>query len=131
MEPQDEEDAWDGSAYWLSDQPADPDLWVRLRQARARSGLWTVFANPSHFHSDRPWAAEEVSPQPVTEIGRVNAGDVLAGLRRAWTRGEHLWLESHDPLELASGFTVPQTNGFAEVEPFGLGWPGLAPAGDG
>lgn len=76
-------------------------------------------------------------PQPVTEIGRVNAGDVLAGLWRAWTRGEHhLWLESHDPLELASGFTVPQTNGFAEVEPFGLGWPGLgwpglAPAGDG
>lgn len=132
VEPQNEEDAWDGPAYWLSDEPAGPDLWARLRQAHARSGLWPVFAEPSHFSSDRPWAAGEVSPQPVTEIGRVNASGVLAGLWGAWTRGEHhLWMESHDPLELASGFTVPHTGGFAELEPFGPAWPGLAPAGDG
>jgi hypothetical protein len=132
VEPQDEEDAWDGPAYWLSDDPAGPDLWVRLRQAHARSGLWPVFAEPLRFRRDRPWAAGEVSPQSVTEIGRVNASGVLAGLWEAWTRGEHhLWMESHDPLKLASGFTVPHTGGLAELEPFGQTWPGLAPAGGG
>jgi len=40
----------------------------------------------------------------VADIGRVSAGDVLAGLWRAWIGGEHhLWLESDDPPELASG----------------------------
>jgi hypothetical protein len=136
VEPQEEEDAWDGPAYWLSDEPAGPDLWVRLRQAHARSGLWPVFANPSAFDDDRPWVAGEVFPQPVADIGRVNAGDVLAGCWGAWTRGEHhLWLESwpesDDPPELASGFTTSRDDGFAELEPFGLDWPGPAPAGDG
>jgi hypothetical protein len=132
VEPQSEEDAWDGPAYWLSDEPAGPDLWVRLRRAHARSGLWPVFANPLRFRVDRPWAAGEVSPQSVGEIDRVSAGDVLAGLWEASARGEHhLWLESNDPLELASGFTVPPTGGLAELEPFGATWPGLATAGDG
>jgi Domain of unknown function (DUF4253) len=132
VQPREEESAWDGPAYWLSDEPAGPDLWVRLRQAHARSGLWPVFANPSDFHDDRPWVAGEVSPQPVADIGRVTAGDLLAGFWRAWIRGEHhLWLESDDPLELASGFTVSRDDGFAELEPFGQGWPGLAPPGDG
>ena len=132
VEPKDEEDAWDGPAYWLSDGPADPDLWVRLHQAHARSGLWPVFANPSFFHHDRPWVAGEVSPRPVTDIDRVNAGDVLTGFWRAWIRGQHhLWLESDDPLEMASGFTITRQGGFPELEPFGQGWPGLAPAADG
>ncbi len=65
-------------------------------------------------------------------IGRVSAGDVLAGFWRTWIRGEHhLWLESEDPLEMAGGFTVSQDDGFPELEPFGLGWPGLAPTCDG
>ena len=132
VEPREEEDAWDGPAYWLSDEPAGPDLWVRLHQAHPRSGLWPVFASPSHFYDDRPWVAGEVSPQPVAGIGRVSAGDVLAGFWRAWIRGEHhLWLESDDPLEMASGFTVSRDDGFPELDPFGLGWPGLAPASDG
>jgi hypothetical protein len=132
VEPQQEEDAWNGPAYWLSDEPAGPDLWVRLRQAHARSGLWPVFAEPSRFRSNRPWAAGEVCPRPVAEIDRVDASAVLAGLWEAWTRGEHhLWMESHDPLKLASGFTSRPAGEFAELEPFGLAWPGLAPAGDG
>ncbi len=131
VEPREEEDAWDGPAYWLSDEPAGPDLWVRLHEAYPRSGLWPVFATSSHFHDDRPWVRAEVRPEPVTEIGRVSAGDVLAGFWRAWIRGEHhLWLESADPLELASGFTL-ERDGHPELEPFGLGWPGLASAENG
>ena len=132
------EDGGSGTAplYWLSDEPASPDLWVRLHQAHPRSGLWPVFANPSHFDDDRPWVAGEVSPQPVADIGRVSAGDVLAGFWRAWTGGEHhLGLEGDDPPDMASSltvaFTVSRDDGFPELEPFGPGWPGLAPASDG
>jgi len=132
VEPQEDEDAWDGPAYWLSDEPAGPDLWIRLHQAHPRSGLWPVFGNPSHFHDDRPWVAGEVSPHSVADIGRVSAGDVLAAFWRAWIRGEHhLWLENDDPPDMASGFTVSGDDAFPELEPFGLGWPGLAPASDG
>jgi len=35
------------------------------------------------------------------------------------------------PAGIASGITVTRNDGFAELEPFGLDWPGLAPAGDG
>lgn len=135
VEPQEQDDAWGGPAYWLSDEPAGPDLWVRLRQAHARSGLWPVFATSSNFDDDRPWADGEVSPQPVTDIARVNAGDMLAGFWKAWIVGEHhLWLENWpenaDPPELASGFTLSRDD-FPELVPFGADWPGLAPAGDG
>jgi hypothetical protein len=131
VEPKEEDEAWDGPAYWLSDEPAGPDLWVALRQAHTRSGLWPVFANPSDFYDERPWVAGEVSPEPVADIGRVKPDDLLKALWRAWIRGEHhLWLESYDPLEVTCGFTVPQEDGFGELEPFGQGWPGLAAAVD-
>lgn len=128
VEPQEEEDAWDGPAYWLSNEPVGPDLWVQLHRAHARSGLWPVFADSS-FHDERPWLAGEVSPQPVADIARVKAGDVLAAFWGAWVRGEHhLCLESDSPLAMASAFTVARQEGFGELEPFGQGWPGLAPA---
>jgi hypothetical protein len=131
VEPQDEEDAWDGPAYWLSDEPVGSDLWVQLRQAHARSGLWPVFASPFDFYNERPWVVGEVSPHPVADIGRVKTEDVLAAFWSAWIRGEHhLWLESDDPLEMACGFTVPRDDGFPELEPFGQGWPGLASSVD-
>jgi hypothetical protein len=132
VQPEEDENAGEGPAYWLSDEPAGPELWVRLRQAHPRSGLWPVFANPFHRHADRPWAAGEVSPEPVGDIARVNAADALAAFWGAWQRGEHhLWLERDEPLELTSGLTVERHDDFAELEPFGAGWPGLAPAGDG
>jgi hypothetical protein len=137
VEPQEEEGgARNAPAYWLSDEPADPELWARLRQAHTRSGLWPVFAKPLNRREHRPWAAGEVSPQPVTDIRRVSAGDVLAGLWAAWIRGDHHlslegWPGSDDPLELACGFTLPRDDGFEELEPFGVGWPGLAPTSDG
>jgi hypothetical protein len=139
VEPRDEEDAWDGPAYWLSDGPASPDLWVRLRQAHARSGLWPVFANPLDFQDERPWVAGEVSPQPVSDIGRVRGDQVLAAFWRAWIGGQHhLWLENDDPLEITCGYAdLPEgehselEGDYSELEPFGLDWPGLAPAGIG
>jgi hypothetical protein len=129
VEPQDEEDAWDGPAYWLSNEPASADLWIRLHQAHSRSGLWPVFANPHRRYKERPWAAGEVSPNPVADIGRAKPEDVLKAFWRAWIGGEHhLWVEDHDPLKLASGLTVNAERKHPELEPFGLGWPGLASA---
>lgn len=132
VEPQEEDDAWDGPAYWLSNEPAGPDLWVQLRQAHARSGLWPVFANPADSDDDRPWVVGEVSPQPVADIDHVTADDLLAACWEAWIRGEHhLWLESDDSLRLGFGFTVDLGREHRELEPFGQSWPGLAPGLDG
>lgn len=100
-------------AYWLSDEPAGPDLWVRLHRAHPRSGLWPVFADPLDGNSRIPWAAGEVRPQPVADIDGLEAGEVMAGL---W--GE--WVEDGEG-----------QSDFRELEPFGRGWPGLAPAADG
>jgi uncharacterized protein DUF4253 len=131
VEPQEEEDAWDGPAYWLSNEPVRPDLWIELHRAQARCGLWPVFANPHRRYQERPWVAGEVSPEPVADIGRIKADEVLAALWGAWTRGErHLWLDSVDPVEMVSGFTVRPARGFRTLEPFGQDWPGLAAAAD-
>jgi hypothetical protein len=69
VEPQQEEDAWNGPAYWLSDEPAGPDLWVRLRQAHARSGLWLNYIQPPSLLSSvlRSW--EERFGARLTEVG--------------------------------------------------------------
>lgn len=124
----DEDDAA-GPAYWLSDEPAGPDLWIPLRQAHSRSGLWPVFATSSNFDDDRPWVTGEVSPQPVADIDRVDAGDVLAAFWTAWTQGDHhLSLNGDGPPEMAGGFTVARTGEFPELDPFDPAWPGLAQA---
>lgn len=98
------------AVYWLSDQPAGPDLWVRLQRAHPRSGLWPVFANSFDGNPNVPWAAGEVRPQPVSDIDRLDAGEVMAGLWGAWVQdGEG-------------------QSGFEELRPFSRDWPGLAPA---
>jgi hypothetical protein len=99
-----------GPAYWLSDEPAGPDLWVRLRRAHARSGLWPVIAAADDGNPRVPWAAGEVSPQPSAAIDALDAGSVLA----------RLWDEY-----VADGEAADE---FAELEPFGQAWPGPAAA---
>lgn len=102
-------------AYWLSDQPAGADLWIRLRRAHSASGLWPVLADPVNGDPEVPWAAGKVTPQPVAAIDSLDADEVLAGL---WTE----WIE--DGAEGEDGENH-------QLEPFGIGWPGLAEAGDG
>jgi hypothetical protein len=99
-----------GAAYWLSDGPGGPDLWVRLRRAHARSGLWPVIAAADEGDPTLPWAAGQVSPQPAAAIDALDPGSVLAGL----------WDEY-----VADGEAGDE---LAELEPFGQAWPGLAPA---
>jgi Domain of unknown function (DUF4253) len=95
-------------AYWLSDGPAGPELWARLHHAHQRSGLWPVLADPLHGDPGRPWADGEVAPQLVTEIDDLDAFEVLKDF---WLTYARLW-------------------GDSGLAPFGLGWPGLAPAGE-
>jgi uncharacterized protein DUF4253 len=98
-------------AYWVSDAPAGADLWIRLRQAHQRSGLWPVLADPFEWNPEVPWTAGEVSPQPVAAIEGLEAGQVMAGFWAEWTEdGEE--------------------GDFLELEPFGTRWPGLAEASD-
>ena len=122
-----------GPAYWLSDEPAGPDLWARLHRAHARSGLWPVFASASSFDEEQPWVAGEVDPQPVAGIDRLNPAEVMEGLWTAWINGEHHLLPAEDdPREMAGAFRVAREDddGFAELQPFGRRWPGLAPAAE-
>jgi hypothetical protein len=98
------------AAYWLSEGPAGPDLWVRLRRAHARSGLWPVIAADDDGNPQVPWTAGQVSPQPVAAIDGLDPGSVLAGL----------WDDYVEDCEAGEEF--------AELQPFGEAWPGLAPA---
>jgi hypothetical protein len=99
-------------AYWLSDEPVNPDLWVRLRQAHAGSGLWPVLADRWPGDPPQPLVAGMVSPQLVADIDRQNPGEVLAAWWREWIEDG----ESDDEYDSR------------ELEPFGRVWPGLAPS---
>jgi hypothetical protein len=100
-------------AYWVSDEPVSPDLWVRLRQAHARSGLWPAFADPLDVSRGWPLVTGDVRPQPTAGIGGLHAGAVMAALWAVWVQdGEG-------------------QRDFPELRPFGRTWPGLAPATDG
>ncbi|MGH3172091.1 MAG: DUF4253 domain-containing protein, partial [Trebonia sp.] len=110
--PEDSETATQ-PAYWLSDEPAGQDLWVRLRRAHRRSGLWPVLATPLDGQEDRPWVTGEVLPQSAAGIDRLDAGEVLEGLWKAWVQVEREDEDDH-----------------RELDPFGGDWPGLAAAAD-
>jgi hypothetical protein len=69
-------------AYWLGDAPAGPELWVQLRRAHARSGLWPVIASALQSDPDQPWAAGNVRPQPAADIDGLDANSAMAGLWR-------------------------------------------------
>jgi hypothetical protein len=124
-------------AYWLSDEPAGPDLWVRLHKAHPRSGLWPVIASPYWRSEERPWVAGEVDPhpRPAPGVDRLIPAEVLEGFWAAWVNGEHhLRPAVEDSREAAGAFRVVGSfridpgDDFPELEPFGRSWPGLAPA---
>jgi Domain of unknown function (DUF4253) len=101
------------AAYWVSDGPVSPDLWVRLRRAHVRSGLWPVLADPMAASRGLPLVTGDVRPQPTAGIGGLDAGAVMAALWAAWVQdGEG-------------------QSDFRELRPFSRTWPGLAAATDG
>jgi hypothetical protein len=120
--------------YWLSDEPADPALWVRLHMAHSQSGLWPVLTDGHWSDPRRPWEAGEVWPQPrpLADIDHLDAGAVLEGFWRAHANGEHLLLEpvGDDPREMAGEIRTDPRRDFPELGPFGRDWPGLAPGAE-
>ena len=98
--------------YWLSDAPAAPGLWSRLRAEHPGSGLWPLLLDGLRGEPTRPWADGEVDPDLVTSHDGHDPDEVLA----EWWAG-CTTPEGHDQ-------PTPSV-----IAPFGPAWPGLAPAG--
>ncbi len=88
-------------AFWMSDEPAAPGLWARLRAEHPASGLWPVLLEDSA----QPWSAGQIAPEPTSEIDNYDPDAFMAEVWAEWT---------HPPMD---------------VEPFGRYSPGTAPAG--
>ena len=59
-------DEGDGEpAFWLSDEPADPGLWPRLRAAHGEFGYWPLLLGADD-DDGAPWATGEVFPDGKT-----------------------------------------------------------------
>ncbi|MFD0904358.1 DUF4253 domain-containing protein [Actinomadura sediminis] len=93
-------------AFWLSDDPVDGVLWARLRAEHERSGLWPLLLD----ESDQPWAAGQIAPEPVSEIGNYVPH---AFMYEVWT----------DYVDQAVG------DDHDDLAPFGRQCPGPAPPG--
>src|SRR3954468_4367531 len=92
--------------YWLSDGPAPPGLWPRLRAQHTATGLWPLLLGGLDGPDDpRPWAEGEVFPAGMTSPADHDAATVLAG----W------WAQNAADDEPA-------------LTPFGRQWPGLSDA---
>lgn len=93
-------------ACWLSDEPALPGLWERLRAEHTGSGLWPLLLDDS----TQPWSAGQLAPEPVAHIGDYDPGAFMA---EVWAD----WAEQQD-------------GDFDDLEPFGELCPGPAPPGE-
>ncbi len=93
------EDDGDITALWLSDDavPGAAELWTRLREAHAASGLWPLLLEPlrpDDAGEFRPWATGELYPEDMSSP------------------------QAHDPAALLAAWW----DKYADEE-----WPGLAP----
>ncbi|MEU5883898.1 DUF4253 domain-containing protein [Spirillospora sp. NPDC047279] len=79
-------------AFWLSDEPVGGGLWAALRAAHPRSGLWPLLLD----ESDQPWAAGQIAPEPVAEVGNYVPGAFMAEVWADWA--EQAAEEDHDDL---------------------------------
>ncbi|RAY16025.1 DUF4253 domain-containing protein [Actinomadura craniellae] len=93
-------------ACWLTDEPARPGLWARLRAEHRDSGLWPVLLDDS----TQPWSAGQVAPEPVGEIDAYDAGAFVSEVWADWVSAQ-----PHGQLD--------------EIDPYGRHCPGLAPPG--
>jgi hypothetical protein len=93
-----------GPAFWISDDPAPPRLWSRLRAEHARSGLWPVLLDDS----TQPWTAGQIAPEPVTDIDTYDPAAFLA----------EVWADHRT--------AVGPDDDLPELAPYGRTCPGLA-----
>ena len=104
-----------GPAFWLSDQPAPPGSWSRLR---AESGLWPLLLRSlDRGQPERPWEAGEIYPAMMTPADQ---HDAAARMQNWWQ--EYTEWEDSDYEQLSEDERA------AVTAPFGRDWPGLCPA---
>lgn len=98
------------SQFWLSDGPADPDLYRRLLSEHPKTGLWPVLTEAGAWD-------DGLYPEPVSDI---DALDPLTVLQTFWSEVT--------PIEGEEEYFGD--DGLADFEPYGRTFPGLAPAGE-
>ncbi|MFD7657396.1 DUF4253 domain-containing protein [Actinosynnema sp. NPDC059797] len=101
---------------WLTDGPAPPGLWARLRAEHPRSGLWPLLLAPPHHSEEfRPWLTGELMP------GDMSSPDLHdpAALLSSWWE-DHTGTHEDDMLSPADRVAV--------TAPHGRRWPGRAAA---
>ncbi|GHF82397.1 hypothetical protein GCM10018790_70170 [Kitasatospora xanthocidica] len=103
---------------WVSDAPAPGGLWARLHRAHPDSGLWPLLLSPLDRGGPdfRPWLSGELYP---SDAGAAGLYDPAALLRTWWETGGEDGDDRGDDEELAES-----------LAPYGLTWPGPAPAVD-
>jgi hypothetical protein len=105
---------------WISDAPAPAGLWAQLHRAHPRSGLWPLLLSPLERGGPdhRPWLSGELYP---TDAAVPELYDPAALLRTWWQTGgedgDDALGDGEDDAELAEA-----------LAPYGLTWPGTAPA---
>lgn len=108
-----DEGADEAPALWLSDQPAAPGIWARLRAEHRLSGLWPLLLAGEHYDRSRPWSDGELWPGRMSAASTHSPGALLQRWWHDYTSVD----EDHD------GLSAPQR--LAVTAPFGDRWPGL------
>lgn len=98
------------SQFWLSNGPADADLYRRLLSEHPTTGLWPVITEAGAWD-------DELSPEPVADIDGL---DPLTVLERFWSEVT--------PIEGEEEYFGD--DGLDDFAPYGRKFPGLAPAGE-
>jgi hypothetical protein len=103
----------DAPAFWLSDRPAPPGMWARLRAEHTRSGLWPLLLDGRRHDEDfRPWGNGEVLPEEMSSPDLHDPADLLSSWWDSHTR-----IDDDDRLGAAERLAV--------TAPYGRRWPGL------
>ncbi|MBE1534698.1 DUF4253 domain-containing protein [Actinomadura algeriensis] len=101
---------------WLADEPARPGMWDEFHTAYARSGLWPLMLRPLRDEAEfRPWETGELYSKLITHPDDHDAAGVL---REWWSH-----YTAHDEDDV-----LTEKERTAVTAPYGLQWPGLAPA---
>lgn len=96
---------------WLSDEPASPGLWSRLRAEHPRSGLWPLLLHGLDTDPVRPWESQELFPSWISSLTDHDPAELLAR-----------WWNTHTRVEDGTATQAP-----AQTAPY-RSWPGPAPA---
>lgn len=112
-----DEGGGDVQTLWLSDVAAPVELWPRLRNEHATSGLWPLLLdsrNPDDSEF-RPWASGELFPERMSSPENHHPTELLA----TWWR-HHVEIDDEDDM-------LSTDERLAVTAPFGRSWPGPAP----